>query len=411
MTNRLTLLLYTATALVVLATVAVIELSFREAKVSEKKQTQGDVTELLASLEKATISGREIGNQMIAHNVAIFSAHPTPELVETAYVGTSRTKVLRPSWMGQANAVNASGNSYNEISYGLLLQAEVARRRFPNLKRVYFESSLLLRRPARLILEPDHVKYVPLLESLMLLRDQLTGAKQFESELVRAKTTRAKPVWQLDLLEYRGEIRLSKLLLPGGANDNRGIPVRDDPLFKELDASGQRQHMPQAFVPRNEQRPEIAAENVKVQRLRDVTSWTPWDGLFDMVALWGKKHGIEVILFQPPVRSDLYRHKLTMGLSAHEADLSRIANQYHVPFINLNSPELSYMSDWSLFSDEDHMETCLGVVLLQSALEMGYEQFKREGALLPKLARPDVEKHSLNELARCMQPKVNNSDR
>jgi hypothetical protein len=411
MTNRSTLLLYTTTALVVLATVAVIELSFRHARGSEKKQTQGDVTELLASLEKSTISGREIGNQMLAHNVAIFSGHPTPELVDIAYVGTSRTKVLRPSWMGQENAVNASGNSYNEISYGLLLQAEVARRRFPNLKRVYFESSLLLRRPARLILEPDHVKYLPLLESLMPLRDQLTGAKQFESELARAKTPNAKPVWKLEILKHRDDMRLSKLLLTGGVDDNGVIPVRQDPLFKELDTSGQRKHTPQAVVPRHEQRPEITTDNVKVQRLRDVSSWAPWDGLFDMVALWGEKYGIEVVLFQPPVRSDLYRHKLTMGLSAHEVDLTRIANQYHLPFINLNSPELNYMNDWSLFSDEDHMETCVGVVLMQSALEMGYQQFKREGTLYPKLARPDVEKHSLNQLARCTQPKVNNSDR
>lgn len=411
MTKRPTLLLYLATAFVVLAIVAVIELSIRQAYVSEKEQTQGDVTQLLASLEKATISGREIGNQMLVHNVAIFSAHPTPESVDIAYVGTSRTKVLRPSWMGQANAVNASGNSYNEITYGLLLQAEVARRRFPNLKRVYFESSLLLRRPARLILEPDHVKYLPLLESLMPLREQLADAKRFESELVRAKTPNAKPVWKLELLKHRDDMRLSRLFLTSGQGDNAVIPVRQDPLFKDLDANGQRQHTPQAFVLRHEQRPEITADNVKVQRLRDVSSWAPWDGLFDMVALWGKKHAIEVVLFQPPVRSDLYRHQLTMGLSAHEADLSRIANQYLIPFINLNRPELDYISDWSLFSDEDHMETCVGVVLLQSALEMGYQQFKREDVLFPKLAHSDVKKMSQSQLTRCTQPKVNSSDR
>lgn len=401
MTKRPTLLLYTATALVVLATVAIIELSLRQAIVTEQNQTQGDATELLASLEKAKISGREIGNQMIVHNVAIFSAHPNPELVETAYVGTSRTKVLRPSWMRQASAVNASGNSYNEISYGLLLQAEVARRRFPNLKRVYVESSLLLRRPARLIVEPDHVKYLPLLESLMPLRHQITGANQFEDELLSRQTTQLKPLWKLDFLKHRDDMRLSKLLLPGGSNENGAIPVRNDPLFKVLDASGQRQHMPPALVPRAEQRPEITAENVKVQRLRDVPAWVPWDGLFDMVALWGIAHGIEVVLFQPPVRSDLYRYKVAMGLSAHEADLSRIANQYHIPFINLNSPELGYMSDWSLFSDEDHMETCVGVVLLQSALAMGYQQFKRDGALFPKLTRNEVERNTPTQLARC----------
>jgi len=401
MTKRPTLLLYTATALVVLATVAIIELSLRHTKVREQNQTQGDVTELLESLEKAKISGREIGNQMIAHNVAIFAAHPIPESVETAYVGTSRTKVLRPSWMGQGSAVNASGNSYNEISYGLLLQAEVARRRFPNLKRVYFESSLLLRRPARLIVEPDHVKYLPLLESLMPLRHQLTGAKKFEHELLRRQSMQLNPWWKLYLLKHRVEMRFSKLLLADGVNENGAIPVRNDPLFKELDASGERQHMPLAFVPRSDQRSEITAENVKIQRLRNVPNWAPWDGLFDMVALWGRAYDIEVVLFQPPVRSDLYRHKVAMGLSAHEADLSRIANQYRVPFINLNRPELGYMSDWSLFSDEDHMETCVGVVLLQSALAMGYQQFKRDGVLFPKLTRTEVEKNMPTQLTRC----------
>lgn len=50
-------------------------------------------------------------------------------------------------------------------------------------------------------------------------------------------------------------------------------------------------------------------------------------------------------------------------------------------------------------------------MLVQSVLEMGYQEFKREGVLLPKLTSPDVENNTPNQLARCTQPKVNNNAR
>ena len=392
---------YVGSAVTVLAVLGLLEGGVRLAEASGGDRIAASVPAMVRSLLHAYIGGREIGNQMLVHNVALFAQHSRPETVETAYVGTSRTKVLRPAWLGHANAVNGSGNSYNEISYGLLLQAEVVRLRFPNIKRVYVESSLLLRRPARLILEPDHRKYLPLLDSVLPLRDQLPGGAKFRAQVETAMLTPELPQQKvrLHLLAHRADLRLNKLL-PGGG-DHGLIPVTSDSLFQQVDSSGERRSPPPAVIPSAQQRPEIARDNEKVQRLRKIPGWAPWDGLFDLVALWGRAHHIEVILFQPAVRSDLYGYQQEFGLSAHVADLKRVARQYGVPFINLDLPELGYLEDWTLFSDEDHMETCAGVILLQTALDDGYRQFKQRGELLPVVSRADAAKLAASDLRRC----------
>lgn len=398
MTRRSALTLYLATAAVVLAVVAVLEVAVRRAEAAGATVADS-VPAMVSALGGASISGREIGNQMLVHNMALFLRHPSPALVDTAYVGTSRTKVLRPRWMGQDRAVNSSGNSYNEISYGLLLQAEVARLRFPGLKRVYVESSLLLRRPGRLILEPDHRKYLPLLESILPLRDRLPGGPAFRAEVEKARQSPQPRKWRLHLLAHRADMRLSGLL-PGGGGQG-SIPVTQDGLFRELDASGQRQATPPALIPKAQQRPEITNENVKVQRMRDIPGWAPWDGLFDLFALWGRAHGIEVVLFQPPVRSDLHRFQQESGLAAHVADLQRVSREHGIPFIDLNRPELGYMDQWALFSDEDHMETCAGVVLLHAALDGGLQKFRERGELLPAVGRDEARKLAAGKLRQC----------
>jgi hypothetical protein len=395
------LMIYLATAAAATAVVAALEWGVRVHERAHSEVIAESVPAMMKQLQTARISGREIGNQMLVHNVALFSGHPDPGSVDTLYVGTSRTKVLRPVGGGHPKAVNASGNTYNEISYGLLLQAEAARLQFPSVRRVYFEASMLLRRPGRLVLEPDHRVYLPLLESLLPLRDDLPGADALRAEVVRAKQSPRGRKWRLHLLDHRSDMRLTALFGQAAEGSGKGIPVRQDPLFTQLDTSGQRLAAPGPRMPRERQAPEITNEHVKVQRLRNVAEWAPWDGLFDMVARWGRQHGIEVVLFQPPVRSDLYRFKHGMGMPAHVADLERVARQYDIPFIDLNRPELGYMADWSLFSDEDHMETCVGVVLLQSALEVGYQWFKREGTLLPRLELADVQRRSAVQLARC----------
>lgn len=379
--RRPLILIYLATAFAVAVVLAVLELGVRLHERSRTATIAGSVPELMTQMMTARISGREIGNQMLVHNMALFSANPDPGSVMEAYVGTSRTKVLRPSWTGHTHAVNASGNSYNEITYGLLMQAEVARLQFPNLKRVYFEASLLLRRPDRLIVEPDHTKYLPLLESLLPLRNQLPGSEVFRTQLASAKSGKRKKAWRLELFDHREDMRLTQLLPSAFQTDNstNEIPVRGDRLFQELDPTGQRKADPVASIPKQQQRPEVTKDNIKVQRLREIKGWAPWDGLYDMVALWGEAHGIEIVLFQPPVRSDLYRYQVEMGLADHVADLRRVSLKYGIPFIDMNRPELGYMSDWALFSDEDHLETCEGIFLIQTKLNDEYGKFGKDG--------------------------------
>lgn len=399
--KRSNLLIYLVTATVVLAVVAMLEWGVRLAELRKTYALASSVPALMKGLPSARISGREIGNQMLVHNVALLSQHPAPNTVDTAYVGTSRTKVLRPVRMGHVTAVNASGNTYNEISYGLLLQAEAARLQFPNLKRVYFESSMLLRRPARLVLEPDHRRYLPLLDSLLPLRDQLPGGEVFRAEVARAKLAPQGSTRWLHLMDHRAEMRMYRLLAISNELDTQGMAVWQDALFTELDASGQRRAAPGPRIPRSRQAPEITNDHIKVQRLRDVAAWAPWDGLFDLIALWGREHGIEIVLFQPPVRSDLYRFKQGMGMPAHVADLERVARQYGIPFIDMNRPGLGFMEDWSIFSDEDHLETCVGVVLLQSGLDVGINEFKRSGTLFPMVRRDQLEREYAPKLALC----------
>jgi len=393
-------------------TVVAAEMSVRISDLHEHKYLPTDHAKFSEYLEHTRINGREIGNQMLIHNIGLFSTYPNPSLVTTAYVGTSRTKILRPEWFGISNAVNGSGNTYNEISYGLLLQAEILRLSFPNLRRVYFESSLLLRRPARLILEDDHRKYLPLLESLLPLRDSLLGGDAFR-KLVKEGFLKNEQAQQhtgfssdltLHLLKKNSEIRFYKLFVEdNGAN---GISVLKDKWLAELHYNGERKLPPGGVVQTKDQKPPITNEHIKVQRLRDIPSWAPWDGLFDLIALWGREHNIEIVFFQPPVRFDLYEFQVKNGLDAHTRDLERVALQYHVPFIDLNKPELGYMSDWSIFSDEDHMETCPGVVLLQSAIETGYEDFRNAGTVLPVENRGKILKKAVDKLNLCNYERV-----
>lgn len=399
--KRSTLLIYFVTAAVVLAVVAMLEWGARLGEVKKPYALASSVPALMKELPSVRISGREIGNQMLVHNVALMSKHPAPLRVDTAYVGTSRTKVLRPVRWGHATAVNASGNTYNEISYGLLLQAEAARLQFPNLRKVYFESSMLLRRPSRLVLEPDHSKYLPLLESLLPLRDQLPAGDTFRAEVARAKQAPQGSTRWLHLLDHRAEMRMYRLLAIASETETPAMAVWQDALFAQLDTSGQRHAALGPRIPLARQAPEVTNDHIKVQRLREVAAWAPWDSLFDLVALWGREHGIEIVLFQPPVRSDLYRFKQAMGMPAHVADLERVARKYNVPFIDLNRLGLGYMEDWSIFSDEDHLETCVGVVLLQSALDAGTDEFKRTGNLLPIVRRERLEREFAARLADC----------
>ncbi|KDD66085.1 hypothetical protein V466_26075 [Pseudomonas mandelii PD30] len=337
-----------------------------------------------------SISGREIGNQMLVHNVALFSQYPTPADVTTGYVGTSRSKVLHPNEFGIPGAVVGAGNTYNEITYGLLLQAEILRLKFPELKRVYIETSLLLRRPGRLIVEADHLKYLPLLRSMETLcpdDGSVPGCQAVFEAVHKVKSSHISS-WKPEVLGVRNQLRFTELLV----SRDKSIPVLADPLLKKLDVNGEKKAPFRRLTDKSDMLPDVTNEHVKVQRLREISSNAPWDGLFDLIALWGKKNNIQIVFFQPPVRSDLYGFQVQYGLQKHVDDLIRVSSKYNVPFIDLDKPELGYMNDWTLFSDEDHLETCIGTGLLILALEKGYESFSSEHQLLPV-----VEQHMLQK--------------
>lgn len=389
------------------ATLILVETGVRIADSDSNLVVPTDSAKLFGYLQQARISGREIGNQMLIHNIALFSKYPDPGSITRAYVGTSRTKILRPEWFGISNAINGSGNTYNEISYGLLLQAEILRLRFPNLRRVYFESSLLLRRPARLIVEDDHRKYLPLLETLLPLRDRVRGEDGFrhavKNEIVGhvEQDSRVEKDLYLHVLKKNSDFRFYKLFVEEGVESSVGIPVLEDKWLAQLNQNGERKLQPGGLIQPKDQKPSITNEHIKVQRLSDIPEWEPWDGLFDLIALWGREYGIEIVFFQPPVRSDLYQFQLKSGLEAHVRDLKRVAKLYNVPFINLNQPEMMYMDDWSIFSDEDHMETCPGVIYLQFAIEAGYEKFRKTGDLFPVENKTQVQKDAAEKLNLC----------
>lgn len=355
---------------------------------------------LIEELSRATIGGREIGNQMIVHNAAWFARHPAPAQVTSAYVGTSRSKPLRPERFGIEGAVNGAGNSYNEISYGLLLQMEALRLQFPNLATVYVESSFLLRRPARLVLEEDHHKYLPLLEALLPLRDELPGADAFRRDVQAARENGpGRLSRRLALRSWRSSMRLSNVF--GAGHDAKRIPVLQDEWLRNLKPNGERAYDAGPRIPRHNWKPAVTPENITVHRMREIPGWKPWDGLFDLIARWGRKNRVQIVLFQPPVRADLHRFQSAQGLADHVADLRRVAAAYSVPFIDLNQPDLGYMDDWTLFSDEDHLETCAGSALLLGAIGEGAREFRENGTLLPVVPRARVEALHAERLRRC----------
>lgn len=147
--------------------------------------------------------------------------------------------------------------------------------------------------------------------------------------------------------------------------------------------------------------PPIAREHPKVQRLDDIRSNFPWDGLFDLFAIWGKTHHIQIVLYQPPVRSDVREFEQEYGLDLHGEDLKRVSKKYQIPFIDLEREGLGFAEDWGLFSDEDHMETCTGSILLFEAILQGEAMFEQDGQLFPAISRRAAESASSQELASC----------
>lgn len=328
----------------------------------EPLATFSNVDDLMQALPYQPLLEREKDNQMIIHNVSLFKDHPKPKIVEVGYVGTSRSKLIRPNFFLSSNDVVGAGNSYNEISYGLLLQAEILRLQFPNIKKIFFEASMLLRRPARLIVEEDHRKYYALLKSLEPLCSEINDNKGCVQVFNSLSDVKSSQSFISSILSVRKHARFSSVFSTQESESN--IVASESKINRNLQYSGERRNLPRRVLEERDWLPPIKNDNPKVQRLREVDSYGRGDDLFEMIAVWGKNNDIEVVFFQPPVRSDLYEFQVQYGLNHHVNDLKRISEKYKVPFIDLNLPKLGYIYDWSIFSDEDHLETCVGSGLL-----------------------------------------------
>lgn len=388
LTRRKLIKLYALTAGLVAAGFLFAEVAVRN-HFNEENTYRESASELMARLPTSNISDREVGTQFLAQNVALFNTYPTPEDITTGYVGTSRSKILQPSHLGLKGSVIGAGNTYNEISYGLLLQAEILRLRFPNIKTLYVESSLLLRRPGRFIVEPDHMKYLPFLLPLKPLCNDPESIPGCTAVFAGAEAALQpkKFSWKPAISQFRSHLRLSSLM----ADASTAMQAKNDPFLNTLTSQGERNDVLPTITTAARLLPEIKIDHVKVQRLREITSNAPWDGLFDMFAKWGEAHGIQIVFYQPPVRSDLYNFQKQFGLTEHVNDLKRISSKYQIPFIDLDTPEVGLMQDWSLFSDEDHLGTCKGSTLMMLALEQGVAEFKADKVLEPTIQRASID--------------------
>lgn len=391
--------LYVLTGLMVLGVALALELIVR--RINPALGDSADLTpaELMRILPLSNIEGRENGNQMLVQNVALFSQNRNPQQITSGYVGTSRSKVLRPSLIGLQNTILGAGNSYNEITYGLLLQAEIIRLTFPNVKRVYFETSFLLRRPSRLILEEDHRKYLPLLSSLSPLCDKNkdnSGCLPVFEAVERLKNSNDLE-FRSALLAKRSILRVSTLW----SKSNAAIKVVDDPLLLSLSLNGERRNLPKERIAGADLAKVVTNESAKIQSIRDISTYGTGDSLFKMIALWGQEHDIQVVFFQPPVRPDYYQFEVQYGLKEHLAGIASISNEYKIPFINLDQPGLGFMEDASLFSDEDHMDTCWGSGLLTLAIDRGFRQYENQGDLMPRVSREAIKSDGEKLRAVC----------
>lgn len=354
------------TLLATLLLLAGLEAAARFAQIGVGVSDVFNVSNDFERIVREPLARREKNNKFIKHNIYLLKNLEHPGSFRVALLGTSRTKALSPSRFGYKGYFNAGGNSYNEMTYGLLVDAEALYAYLPNLDKIYVEASLLQRRPPapQFIVEEDHKTYLHILKRFVDERRRLQGAG-FELFLDSGQLTDFKFV----LFEDRHKYILSKLLQEGGEESVAFEYIDDSSVFNNINSFGER--LRDYDYENNNLKPAISSEHPKVQRLKDIPSNSPYDQVFAMLALWGEKRGVEVVFFQPPVRSDLQSFQMLYGLELHNSMLLDLSLKYGVKVINMNFQGNGYSERWNIFSDEDHLTTCLGNASLLSALEYG----------------------------------------
>lgn len=301
--------------------------------------------------------GRDRKIRSIEVNNVWISKVPHEEKFESVFIGSSRSKYLRPNAFFNHKSLVVGGNSYAEISYGPLIEAEIIRNRFPDTKRYYFESSFLHRK-CGLFAQPDHKKYLKWLEHLRVFW------APFHPEGAKVSSGKIKYLLK-ESIDGIQDFKLSNLIFSHDAGQDW-----DKFLTNELDF---KQYGEYPISQTNETKsesilPQILTSNPKAQRISNAKECVPGDHLFEVIAEWGKFHSLEIIFFQPPVRSDLLEYKLNSGLESHNTHLRTLTKNKNLKFIDLNYLGNSLSKKWSYFSDEDHLNTCFGSLVFTQAL-------------------------------------------
>ena len=342
-------------------------------------------TNLYQEILNAPLQEKEKDNRFIKHNIFLLEKLEHKDKISLGFVGTSRTKVLQPNRFGIVNAFNSASNSYNEITYGLLLEAIVLRNYLPNLKKIYVESSLLLRRPAapNYIVEKEHQIYRPLLRSLFSLRKSFPQFESFQTFVAGNKNKK------FELMIFTEANRLTIAELLGIGESSASLNVGQASVLKKLNTLGE--YKAELSFKNDSPKPAINVDNPRVSRIKEVMTFKPFDYLFEMFTAWSKDENIEIVFFQPPVRSDMQSFQYKYGLEYHNSQLKIMAEEKSVKVVNLNFKGTGYSEEWEIFSDEDHLGTCIGNAIFFTALLHGEQEIDESGNFYQEVSKSDVQ--------------------
>lgn len=350
--------------------------------------------ELYQYLLNRPLVEKEKNNRFIRHNIYLLNKLENKKNITTGFLGTSRTKALKPNQFGFLNSFNSGSNSYNEITYGLLLEAEVLKYYLPNLKKIYVESSLLLRRspPPKYSIDKEHIIYIPLLKKMLTMRESLPGYESFEAFVSGGFL----PYYKLLIFTESNQLTISEIFGIGAIPINQSLNMSSE--FKKLNMFGENKS---DFSFKNDSPSSaISSANPKVERIKKIQSYSSYDYLFEMLVAWSKINDIEMIFYQPPVRSDMQMFQYEFGLESHNLHLKKMAEENNVKVINMNFKGNGFSDDWSVFSDEDHLATCKGNAILFSAIDKGESEAGRADNFYVEVSSENIKQEEINAVSQ-----------
>ena len=334
----------------------VVSISFFELAVRitlEPDQAEtGDLHRILDRIP----SQRELENRYSVYNYIKALEHPNKDQIKILMLGTSRTKILKPSLIGQENVFIAGGNSYGETSHSFLIDLIVLTDIFPNIQKVFVETSLLTRHKPDEDWIEEHHHFYPYLALKHVESLNLPSLKKNLGKLI-AKTRRSKKNEELVIYSIRNKLRLSNFFREN-PNSYKGSKV-----YKNLSFNGEEKSDYKLYS--KTFRETIDSKHIKVQRLTKFKNFDEMDRQFLEVESYANLKEIEVIFFQPPVRSDLFTYQKDNGLELHTKDISKTLTSL---FLDFNLAETGFGSDWELFGDHDHLTTKRGNILFLTGL-------------------------------------------